>query len=329
MAPPISQRLLFLARSLAFLALFLCAGARAAHSTSLPPYQAELNIPYCTVDGHTETLNAFIPSAPNGQAPAMVEIHGGWFEGGSAAGSVEQVADAHLFMQRGFALFSVNYRLGGDGGFPQCIRDCRNAIRYVRKNAAHFHIDPERIGCMGGSAGGHLSLMVAMAPEQFDDGGPVDDLKGISAKVCAAFSWIPPTDFLRFWAQGPEDVISNAYGQNFLRQPDRGIPSDSRPHLRRLFHGVIPDTDVNRALYTAMSPIGHVQRDLPPLLICDGERDPIVTGQHGKALYEQLKLAGADATYWLTIGGGHAFPGGAGFQQTLAGFVDRSFHTHS
>ncbi len=70
-----------------------------------------------------------------------------------------------------------------------------------------------------------------------------------------------------------------------------------------------------------MSPIGQVRRDVPPLLICDGEKDPIVPGLHGQALYERLKAEGADATYWMTPGGGHGFPGGAGFDQVLDRFL--------
>jgi acetyl esterase/lipase len=61
---------------------------------------------------------------------------------------------------RGIAVFSIEYRLGKQGGFPENIRDCRNAVRFVRKNAKRFNIDPERIGCYGTSAGGHLTMMV-------------------------------------------------------------------------------------------------------------------------------------------------------------------------
>jgi len=73
-----------------------------------------------------------------------------------------------------------------------------------------------------------------------------------------------------------------------------------------------------------MSPIGHVRKDVPPLLICDGEKDATVPGPHGDALYEQLRAAGADARYWMTIGGRQAFPGGPGFDQMLDNFIVRS-----
>ena len=161
-------------------------------------------------------------------------------------------------------------------------------------------------------------------PEDFPDGGPTPGLGGVSARVEGSFSYIPPTDFIRFWYQGPDDAVTNQDGKISFRGPDGNIPYDSRPRLRVLFHGVTPDTAEHKGYYTLMSPMGHVRRDVPPLLICDGEKDPIVPGLHGRALYEQLKKAGADPTYWMTPNGGHAFPGGAGFDAVLDEFLVRS-----
>lgn len=284
-------------------------------------YVSELHIPYGVVDGKELTLNAFLPKDAVEPTPAIVEIHGGWFYGGAAASTPQGVGGFDAFARHGLAIFSIEYRLGAQGGFPQNIRDCRNAIRFVRKNAARFHIDPERIDVTGGSAGGHLSLMVAMVPEDFDDGGALPGLEGVSAGVRGSFSYIPPTDFVRFWNEGPSDVRTNADGSLSYRGPDDRIPNDARPRLRVLFHGVTPDTPAHRALYTRMCPIGQVRRSMPRLLICDGERDPIVPGLEGKELYEKLRAAGADVTYWMTPGGGHGFPGGAGFGKVLDEFL--------
>ncbi|MGH7976088.1 MAG: alpha/beta fold hydrolase [Limisphaerales bacterium] len=289
-----------------------------------PTYQSELNIVYCTVDGKALQLNAFLPEGFTNPVPAIVGIHGGWFYGGARAKKFDQVGGWQIFTRRGLAIFSIQYRLGKEGGFPQNIRDCRNAIRFIRKNAKRFNIDPNRIDVTGGSAGGHLSLMVAMVPGNFDDGGPTPELEGVSARVSGSFSYIPPADFVRFWNEGPNDVITNADGTISFRPPDDKIPDDSRPHLRVLFHGVIPDTDAHKALYTEMCPIGHVRKDVPPLLICDGQKDPIVPGLEGRELYEKLVAVGADATYWMTPNGGHGCPGGQGFDKVLDNFIVRS-----
>jgi acetyl esterase/lipase len=302
--------------------LFLAGGQMRGQDFSA--YRSETNIVYCTVAGKDLQLNAFLPLKATAPVPAVVEIHGGWWFAGEKASTVDGFGGWQWFLRRDSAIFSIQYRLGNNGGFPENIRDCRNAIRFIRQNAKRFNIDPNRIMVTGGSAGGHLSLMVAMVPEDFLDGGPTPGLEGISAKVCGSFSFIPPTDFGRFWHQGPEDVITNQDGNISFRGADDKIPYDSHPRLRVLFHGVTPDSAEHQALYTQMSPIGHVRADEPPLLICDGEKDPIVPGLHGKALYEKLKAAGADATYWMTPGGGHGFPGGAGFDQVLNAFLDRT-----
>lgn len=304
------------------LVIFLSLGLIAAQA--YPGYRSELNVVYDSVDGKDLILNAFLPTNAPGPVPAMVDIHGGWFYGGAAAHQIEGVGGWQLFGRRGIAVFSIEYRLGAQGGFPQSIEDCRNAVRFIRKNATRFHIDPDRIDVTGGSAGGHLSLMVAMVPEDFADGGPATALRGISAKVSGSFSYIPPTDFVRFWNQGPDDVLTNADRSVSFRPPDDRIPDDARPHLRVLFHGVTPDTTEHRMLYTNMCPIGQVRKDVPPLLICDGEKDPIVPGLHGKALCEKLAAVGADATYWMTINGGHEFPHGDGFDKVLDDFLVHS-----
>jgi predicted esterase len=62
------------------------------------------------------------------------------------------------------------------------------------------------------------------------------------------------------------------------------------------------------------------------LLICDGEKDPIVPGFEGQELYERLVAVGADATYWVTLNGGHGFPGGPGFEKVLEDFLVRSLN---
>ena len=294
------------------------------YAVDTPAYRAETNIIYGTVAGRELMLNAFLPQTTTSAVPAIVEIHGGWWFSGGRATELEHVGGWQWFERHGLAVFSIEYRLGPDGGFPENIRDCRNAIRFIRKNAGRFGIDPDRIDVTGGSAGGHLSLMVAMVPEDFLDGGPLPGLENVSARVSGSFSFIPPTDFVRFWRQGPDDIVTNNDGHISFRGPDDKIPYDSRPRLRVLFHGVTPDKEVDQALYESMSPVGHIRKHLPPLLICDGEKDPIVPGLHGKALYEKLSAAGADATYWMTPRGGHAFPGGAGFDQVLENFLVRS-----
>ena len=317
-------------RRVAFVATLLVA-ALTLHAVE---YSTEMNIPYCTVDGHELKLNAFLPVGVDKPAPVMVDIHGGWWESGSKAPTIQRMwggeALAQIAMSKGIAFFSIDYRLAKagavtpdawkEGGFPEEIRDCRNAIRFIRKNAKRFNIDPDRIGCFGGSAGSHLSAMCAVVPEDFDDGGPTEELKGVSAKVSNAFSFVGPWDFVQQWEEAPTDELPGGV----FRKADNNIKDDARPRHRRNFKGIIPDTDEHKALYRKMSPIGHVRKDVAPLLICDGELDPIVPGLEGKSIHAKFQEVGADTTYWMSPKAGHAFPSGEGFPQVLSDFLDRT-----
>jgi acetyl esterase/lipase len=286
------------------LALALFTGL-VAQAQKTDHYTAEADIEYCTVDGKKLTLNAFIPQSDKPTA-AIVHIHGGWWTGGRPSSKPGGRVFA-AFTKHNVAIFSIKYRLGKNGGFPENIRDCRNAVRFVRKHAKRFNIDPERIGAMGGSAGGHLTMMVTLVPEDFDDGGPTAGLEGVSAKVCMGFPWIGPTNMVNQWNESVEGQKNNA-----------------KPYHKVLFHGVEPTTPDGIKVYEKISPVTWARKGVPPILICDGEKDPIVPRTPGKALHKLLRDAGADSEYWVTIGGGHGFPGGKGFDEKLEAFAIRT-----
>jgi dipeptidyl aminopeptidase/acylaminoacyl peptidase len=90
-----------------------------------------------------------------------------------------------------------------------------------------------------------------------------------------------------------------------------------------LHKGVTPETEEGKARYLKMSPMGHVRKDVAPILICDGETDPVVPHLHGKRLYDALKAVGNDSEYWATQGG-HTYPYGDGFEAVLDAFLVRT-----
>src|ERR1700728_2644896 len=108
--------------------LFLFLTGLQIHGQDISAYRAETDIVFCTVAGNDLKLNAFIPTNATTPEPAIVEIHGGWWFGGEVAKKVGGVGGWQFFMRRNLAIFSIQYRLGEAGGFPQNIRDCRNAI---------------------------------------------------------------------------------------------------------------------------------------------------------------------------------------------------------
>jgi acetyl esterase/lipase len=151
----------------------------AAHCT------AELNVPqgigFASVnyrDGgppNSWTLDYANPKSLDGPLrPAIVMIHGGgWIEGDKSSFDHYCIE----YAQQGYFCATINYRLSSIAPFPAAVEDCKCAVRWLRAHAAEFHVDPNRIGAYGNSAGGQLALMLAMAGKDagLEDDGPYAD----------------------------------------------------------------------------------------------------------------------------------------------------------
>src|SRR5438128_6647755 len=112
-------------------------------------------------------LDLAYPKEPGSRPrPALVIIHGGgWIEGDkSSFRSLKHWAPGNIidFAKLGFVAASINYRMSGEAPFPAALEDCKNAVRWLRAHAAEYHIDTNRIGAYGNSAGGHLALLLGL-----------------------------------------------------------------------------------------------------------------------------------------------------------------------
>ncbi|WP_425639133.1 alpha/beta hydrolase fold domain-containing protein [Algoriphagus yeomjeoni] len=138
-------------------------------------------------------------ATPNDQGsalrPALVIVHGGGWSMGSKSVDVYQKMMVD-YAEKGYVTINVEYRLTGEAGFPACIEDVKNAVRWLRAHAEELHVDPERIGTYGHSAGAHLALMLGMTSE-------VEELEGdgsyqeYSSHVNAVAAGSPPTELGR------------------------------------------------------------------------------------------------------------------------------------
>jgi acetyl esterase/lipase len=134
---------------------------------ALPPdVRVEHDIAYLGSD-REEKADLYLPATiPSGQRiPAVLIIHGGgWTRGDKDA--ARELNIGGTLASHGYAGLSINYRLGAKGNsitaWPQNLHDCKTAVRWLRANADRYHLDPARIGVIGGSAGGHLSAMVGV-----------------------------------------------------------------------------------------------------------------------------------------------------------------------
>ena len=165
------------------LVLVPSAAVRAADSPakahkSRPPLPegvvVERDISYLGAD-RAEKGDLYLPAKrePNRRIPAVLIVHGGGWSGGDKDSAREWNIGGTL-ASNGYAGFSINYILNnkakGINAWPQDLYDCKTAVRWLRKNADRYGIDPEHIGAIGGSAGGHLVSMLAVT-------GPADGLE--------------------------------------------------------------------------------------------------------------------------------------------------------
>ncbi|NND97378.1 MAG: alpha/beta hydrolase fold domain-containing protein [Pirellulaceae bacterium] len=120
---------------------------------------AKFNVVYADIDGRRLLMDVFTPSASRSSPnPAIIVVHGGgWVKGDKTKFRALSLRLA----ERGYVVAAIEYRLAHETKFPAAIRDCNAATSYLRKNAARYGIDPNRIAAVGGSAGGHLVGLMA------------------------------------------------------------------------------------------------------------------------------------------------------------------------
>jgi len=228
--------------------------------------------------------------AGDGPFPVVVFIHGGGWYLGNRLGYRLEAEEANSL---GYAAVTISYRLMtfdeslkettmADTIFPAQIHDAKAAIRWLRANADAYHLDPDRIGVTGRSAGGHLSLLLGLTDAASDlegDGGHPES----SSRVQAVVNVFGPTD------------IKACY------------ETSSVAWIFRLFMGGTP-TD-RAETYEIASPLTWVSPDDPPVLTLHGSEDKAVPMSQAEMLDKRMKSAGASHTLVVFEGKGHGFGG--------------------
>ncbi|MFZ9937286.1 MAG: alpha/beta hydrolase fold domain-containing protein, partial [Luteolibacter sp.] len=186
----------------------------------------------------------------------------------------------------GYVCVSVEYWKGTKERWPTNLQDCKNAVRWLRVNAARLQVDPARIGVIGGSAGGHLALMVAYTPGNREiDPNPL--YPGIPDHVSACVDMYGISNLLT--RQGTDDS---------------GKP-DGKLRDTKLF----PESrEAAPEKWKLASPVTHIRRDSPPTLILHGTHDTTVDRGQSAELHEALTRAGVESTLIMVKGANHAWP---------------------
>lgn len=209
---------------------------------------------------HKVELYVYVPDA-EGTWPCVLDIHGGGWQKRQVEADKPMM---ERLAQRGFVTALVSYRLSTEAKYPAALDDCKAALRCLRAHAKELKIDPERIGCMGGSAGGHLSGLTAMTTglTEFEGKGPFQDQ---SSKVKAAIVMAATQDLVAS-NQGKKNEGALLFFGGYL---------DDKPEV-----------------YKAASPITHVRAGVPPTLFIEGEKDTLKIGR--AEMMEKLKALGIE-----------------------------------
>ena len=241
--------------------------------------------------GRTEKLDLYRPAPPpeGRRSPALVWIHGGGWTGGTknearAKNICTTAAEA------GYVAVSIDYRLGA-GAWPTNLHDCKNAVRYLRAHAERLRLDPERIAVAGGSAGGHLALMVALTAgaEEFEPAGAATPYPGVSSAVRCAVNFYGITN-LATW---------------------RNVGADGRPkaahNLSATYLKIFGAEPDEAAVLRSASPVTHLTRASVPLLTLHGTADTTVDPPQAEELDRVARERGARHQLVLLDGAGHTF----------------------
>ncbi|AGA26263.1 alpha/beta hydrolase [Singulisphaera acidiphila] len=248
-----------------------------AHRTTLPESVAEhLDIVYRSVAGREVRLDVYLPTAPppQGGRPAVVTIHGGGWRGGSKR---DMKLMSIQLAEHGYAVVAIDYLLSRPGrpSWPGNFEDTREAVRWVRRHAADYGVNPDRIAALGVSAGGHLAALLGTYPD-----GPVDP----DARDRSSASASPSPSAVSARVQAVVDL----YGPADLLASRSSLPLPSTP-VTLMLGGTLKEMP---GRYEAASPVHHVSPEDPPMLLIHGRDDRLVPLEQSQALAATLAEAG-------------------------------------
>ena len=265
----------------------------ASHVTN--QYRVVPNVTYGLANNWETKLDLYLPRDADTPTPVLLYIHGGGWVGGTKEANVLRLLP---WLEMGWAVANIEYRLGEVSLAPAAVEDCLCALRWVIRNAADYNIDTARIVVTGNSAGGHLALTTGMIPDSagLDRQCP----GGETLSVAAIINWYGITD-VGDLLDGPN---MRSYAVEWM---------GSRPDRYEIAERV--------------SPLTYVREGLPPILTIHGDADPTVPYQHAVRLSEALAGVGVANQLHTVPGGRH---GGFNREQTIAIFetIQQFLGTH-
>jgi acetyl esterase/lipase len=226
------------------------------------------NIPYANDTLKKHLLDVYVPSTGKNNYPIVVWIHGGaWMSNDKYADMGYMKSTLKEFIEKGYAVASIDYRWSTMAIFPAQIQDCNQALEFLYQNADKYRLDKNRMALIGFSAGGHLANLVGLSNNNNVKDFYADGKKP-HFKIKVVLDFYGPIDFLT------------------LKGHDS---KDPRNPITLLLGGMVAD---NEAKAKQASPVTYIDKNDPPFLIIQGEKDESVNPDQAITLSEKLKAAG-------------------------------------
>lgn len=227
------------------------------------------NVPYANDTLQKHLLDIYLPGSKKERYPLIIWIHGGaWMLNDKYADMGYMKNTLKEFMDSGYALASIDYRHSTTAIFPAQIQDCNQAIEFLYQHADQYHLDKDRIALIGFSAGGHLASLLGLsgnnAVRAFKPGSMETHFR-----IKLVLDFYGPSDFLML-ASNPDTSINNEKNPVSILL---GTMAMSRPDLAK-----------------QASPVTYIDKDDPPFLIVQGEKDESVPNTQSRVLSSWLTL---------------------------------------
>ena len=248
-------------------------------------YRVIPNVTYHVASNQENKLDLYVPRGATGPTPVLMYIHGGGWVRGTKESSVLRILP---YLEMGWAVANIEYRLGAVARAPAAVEDGLCALRWVIRNAGQYNLDTSRIVTTGNSAGGHLALTTGMIPASAGLDRECPGSEELS--VAAVINWYGITEV--------GDLLDG-------------------PNIRSYAVEWMGSLENRFEIAERVSPMTYVRAGLPPTLTIHGDADPTVPYQHAITLHEKLDELGVPNMLHTVPGGGH---GGFNREQTLAIF---------
>lgn len=303
---------------IAIVGIFIAAVSAKAAAAD-PTYTQHQDVVYAQTDGVALVMDIFTPTGRSNGLGIIDVASGAWHSDRGKIRDHERGQVFQIFCGKGYTVFAV--RPGSITKFsaPEMLAHINEGIRWVKSHAGEYKIDPDRLGLMGASAGGHLASLAAVTAHDSEPGRPrpgpekndsTQDSSISNTTVKAVAVFFPPTDFLDFGGK-PADVHSpNGIGEIVRKLAfPAGIEN-------------LSDAEIEDHL-KQISPARLVTSHTPPFLLIHGDADPVVPLQQSERLLEELKKAGVPAELVVKKGGGHPWPTLHEEVQVMADWFDK------